>query len=599
MPEISQYKLTLADYDNIFEKELSDFPLFAKNHLKIKDEDGNIVPFLLNELQLYVWEGYIKPGLEQGIPIRLLVLKCRQTGISTMIEGVLYWISAKDAFQKMLILGHESKSSANLYDMFERFYKYSPEWMKHRIDTNQREKKIKYAETENEIDVQTAGANVDSQKAGTGRSSTYQFIHATECAFYPDYTTTFLGLLQASKKAKMIILETTANGFNDFKNDWDESKKGYGDYQTVFLAWNKFKSYSKNFESELERDRLAKDVGTNMRYNEYEQEETLLMSKHNCTLEQLNWRRWAIDNLCKAQVLLFHQEYPTTDTEAFISTGSAFFNKLIIEKNALDSVKPYKVGDLEYEYDNNKKPISVKFNEKANGYVKLHYKLAINPADKYRFVAGTDVSEGLEQGDRSIIKILDRKTMNVCITWSPHIDPDRLAIEQHKLYLFLGKDCWFNTERNNHGLTTISRAYHLGIPQYYEQDFEKGYEVDETTALGFRQTETSRRYVVDMLNKAIRDEEFFDSEEETWDEARTFVRNSKGKVQAQDKDKNPASKCFDDRIFALGLMWIIHLWLPSYVHKVVDVYAELKKELYEKSQAKKRADYSRLTIMSS
>lgn len=589
-------QLTEQDYLNFLDS-LDDFPSACEEHLKIKNEDGEIVPFVLNELQLYVW-GIIKSKLDVGEKIRLLVLKCRQTGISTMIEAFLYLESVKDAYQKMLVLGHESKSSANLYDMFQRYYDYSPSWMQMQVDTNQREKKLKYKYLENEIDIQTAGANVDSQKAGTGRSSTYQYIHATECAFYPDYVTTFLGLLQASKKAKMIVLETTANGFNEFRNDWVEAKEGLNEYVPVFLAWIDFKTYTKPFDSEAVKQIMLRDLGSNPRYNEFIDEEKLLIEDHHCTLEQLNWRRWAIDNLCKGKVVLFHQEYPTTDKEAFISTGSAFFNKLIVNSNYENSEDFWKVGNLEYVYDANKKPYDVKFVEDPNGYVGLHYGLQLDINDVNRFAGGTDVSEGLEQGDRSIMKIMDRKHMNVCITWRPSIHPDLLGIEQHKISLFLNNDVYFNTERNNHGLTTITKSYSLGVSQYYQQNFENGYTIDDTTKLGYRQNESTRRYLVDSLQEAIREGSFVDIEQEAWSEAMTFVRNSKGKVQAQNKDKDPASKCYDDRIFAWGLMWICHLWMPKYTTRVVEEVPAFMKEHIERQRRKKKAGYRGTTVMS-
>ena len=76
----------------------------------------------------------------------------------------------------------------------------------------------------------------------------------------------------------------------------------------------------------------------------------------------------------------------------------------------------------------------------------------------------------------------------------------------------------------------------------------------------------------------------------------TFVRNSKGKVQAQNKDKDPNSKCFDDRIFAWGLMWLCHLWLPSYrLRKEQPVNPAWAEHI---ERRKKRPEYTGETIMS-
>ena len=48
-----------------------------------------------------------------------------------------------------------------------------------------------------------------------------------------------------------------------------------------------------------------------------------------------------------------------------------------------------------------------------------------------------------------------------------------------------------------------------------------------------------------------------------WDECLTFVKNAKGQMQAQGKDENKATKCFDDRVIAYALMIHCSLWMPN------------------------------------
>src|SRR6185312_1228994 len=43
------------------------------------------------------------------------------------------------------------------------------------------------------------------------------------------------------------------------------------------------------------------------------------------TLEQLNWRRWAISNRCQGDLRLFQQEYPSNLEESFLSTNRQIF----------------------------------------------------------------------------------------------------------------------------------------------------------------------------------------------------------------------------------------------------------------------------------
>jgi hypothetical protein len=76
-------------------------------------------------------------------------------------------------------------------------------------------------------------------------------------------------------------------------------------------------------------------------------EEEELVELHGADLEQISWRRWAIPNRCQGYVDKFHQEYPTTPEEAFVSTGDPAF--LPGEMKAAESTlrKPKFMGSVE------------------------------------------------------------------------------------------------------------------------------------------------------------------------------------------------------------------------------------------------------------
>jgi hypothetical protein len=63
----------------------------------------------------------------------------------------------------------------------------------------------------------------------------------------------------------------------------------------------------------------------NVKRTNLDPEEQDLLNNHGADLEQISWRRWAIPNRCQGYVDKFHQEYPTTPEEAFISTGTPAF----------------------------------------------------------------------------------------------------------------------------------------------------------------------------------------------------------------------------------------------------------------------------------
>ena len=73
------------------------------------------------------------------------------------------------------------------------------------------------------------------------------FLHKSEKAFWDDNG----GLLDKSLNATVpklpgtfIIDETTANGYNRFKDEWDRSVRGENDYTAIFLAWYLSEEYA-------------------------------------------------------------------------------------------------------------------------------------------------------------------------------------------------------------------------------------------------------------------------------------------------------------------------------------------------------------------
>ena len=90
------------------------------------------------------------------------------------------------------------------------------------------------------IRVMTAGGK------GVGRSETFQNLHLSEVAFWPgDKLGTFTGLMQAvpDKPETMVIVESTANGFDFFKDLWDAAVAERNDFIPVFCAWWELPEY--------------------------------------------------------------------------------------------------------------------------------------------------------------------------------------------------------------------------------------------------------------------------------------------------------------------------------------------------------------------
>ena len=560
---------------NEIKTQINDFRIFLqKGNLKIKDKIGNIVPLVLNKAQetvLRIIEGMIT----EGVPIRIIILKARQKGISTLIEAYIFWRTTYSPNRKSAVIGHVRDATDNLWDMTNRYYDNLPEYFQPEKKYHN-SKELTYAKTKSEMIFWTA------ETGDVGSSHTIQDLHITELSKWRDPKTTLTSLLQTvpDEPNTMVIMESTANGFGgEFYNRCQSSILGESKYKFIFLSWLIDDEYTLPFSNDVERNDFI---------NSMDQEEKILLTK-GATYEHLKWRREiGLPDKCGNDPDKFKQEYPADAIEAFITSGRPVFNAEKCQGNFVKAQKkPYKQGYFEFVYDPvlTDKPIDVKFIHDSNGYVKIYKEIEIEKTEHYVFAAGCDVAEGLEQGDYSVVKVLDRRTNEVALTWHGHIDADLLAEEQLKIQLYLKGNVYFGTEFNNHGQTTVYEAFKLGVNQYYREDFKTGREIHKDI-LGFKTTAQTKPFIINDLNESIRENLIKDDEPEFWSECLTFVRNAKGGVGAQDKDKDPGVKCFDDRVMASAIMIKVHKWLPNYYKEKSDVRKAWQIRLAEKKKQK-------------
>lgn len=175
-----------------------------------------------------------------------------------------------------------------------------------------------------------------------------------------------------------IIIESTANGFNLFRDLWYADN----DYEKVFIGWNEEPTYS------IQCSELPNKTA----------EEIDLQKTYKLTDSQLLWRRWCIKNNCGGDINKFKQEYPINPDEAFISTGTPVFNNEIIIKriNELRKIqevnKPIK-GYFHVEYNDNftRDRIlldKIRFIEDINGLITIYEK----PYSQNFYVLGGDTA---------------------------------------------------------------------------------------------------------------------------------------------------------------------------------------------------------------
>ena len=111
-----------------------------------------------------------------GLPVRIIVLKARQLGISTGAVGINYNWTFLHKGIRSLVIAHETEASKNLFDKAKLMWE---EWPFNAAyhEAHNSQKTLGWEETRSSIRVATA------RNTGSGRSFTYHAVHASEAAF--------------------------------------------------------------------------------------------------------------------------------------------------------------------------------------------------------------------------------------------------------------------------------------------------------------------------------------------------------------------------------------------------------------------------------
>ena len=371
---------------------------YCESLLVIRNKKQELVPLRFNEAQSNLY-AVIRQQAALGKPIRIIILKGRQEGISTVTEALMFQDTVTRPNVKTLIVAHDSGATGNLFKMNKLFYDCLPRRMQPmRKNSNAKElvfenptrepkEKAKRPGLRSSIRCQTAGSG------SVGRSDTLTNVHISEYAFWPkDKKDLLLGIMQTvpNDPSTMVVIESTANGYDHFKELWDGAENGTNEWIPVFLPWYLEKGY-----------RMAVPPGT-----EWTEEERQLQRDFGLDEEQLQWRRWCIRANCGGSVEEFRQEYPNTPAEAFLLSGTPFLDNQALAVQQMHAPEPAVTGWFTYDApeEQGEKPRNWQFTPAADGAVRIWKE----PEKGVPYVLGGDTAG--EGSDCFTAHVLDNRT---------------------------------------------------------------------------------------------------------------------------------------------------------------------------------------------
>ena len=482
---------------------------YIESCLKIKTKSGTVVPFRLNDAQRKLY-AVAKRQQDAGKPVRLIILKARQLGFSTLTEGLIFHACATRRNTNALIVAHREDATANLFRMSKLFYDELPAPVKPMLRASNAQELVfenpSKLRSEREarpglrsrIRCATAGGR------GIGRSDTLQCVHLSEYAFWPDgadgKASTLAGILQAvpSLPGTMVVIESTANGFEDFKERWDAAVAGENDFEPVFFAWFENPDYS-----------MPVVPGT-----EWTPEERDLKAAYRLTDEQLQWRRWCIANNCGGSLDMFRQEYPASPGEAFLHSGTGVFDneQIVLRLERL----PSPAGRGEFT--------DGEWTESETGAITL-YEL---PEDGVPYVLGGDTAG--EGSDYFTAIVIDNVTGRIAAKLRQKYSEPEYVRQICALGRFYN-DALVAIE-TNFSTYPVMKLQEMEYPNQYSREREDTYTRQMRKSYGFRTDRQSRpRAIANLVEVFSSHPEWF-TDRELLEEMLTFCYNEDHRPEA-------------------------------------------------------------------
>lgn len=174
---------------------------YIEKFLMIKTKNNEIVPFTLNEPQKRLYD-VIRQQAEQKKPIRLIILKARQMGFSTLTEALIFHRTATKANVNSLIIAHKDDATTNLFNMSKLFYSELPPMMKPQRRASNAKEIIFDAPSRRE-DLKGLNSKIKCATAGgdgVGRSDTFSYEYDGVCIQQARFTEDVKGCIKIFKE---------------------------------------------------------------------------------------------------------------------------------------------------------------------------------------------------------------------------------------------------------------------------------------------------------------------------------------------------------------------------------------------------------------
>lgn len=530
---------------------------FMERNLWILEKTGELIPFIFNEAQIILAQ-VVARCWHDGVPVRIIVPKGRQMGISTWIEGLavaltVFSVAAGQAFRSALV-SNSDKSSEEVFDITKTFVDHLPdEWKETQKNRNAGAL------------VWPTGASIKvfTVKTGNslGRGGRRNFFHLTEAAYFCEngvdaakaYEAIAGSLVKDAESC--CFIESTVNGRDPFfcQKIFDSIEgTGRSDFQVVFLPWFLIDAYK------LDWNTYRKWVTSNPNnedpgevWNPTEEEEQLCRlldspvppgtENYNYRVqlkpEQLIWRRMVRRSDFAGSESAMAREYPSTWREAFRAADYSLFTPEEQQHYAESVREPSSTGVVQLS-SLDPEQARATWEERAGGMIRVwdhpdtlsRYLIAVDPASP----RGMDYTVGY------VFRTAD---MKIVAAFRGQFEWEVVAETCYALGLYYGKAHLAVENNVAAAICEWLEKHHYPNLHYHTPRWNsKAGQVP-----GFRTHAGNRKLLLDALGESIRTRRLQCMDRTFADEMGTFVLNERLQRYEAARGRN------DDAIIAASI----------------------------------------------
>ena len=527
------YSITDEEAESVTRQLVAEDPLvWFEGYVKIEDKGNRLVQPIANILQQRIAE-YVIYCRKHKLPIRAVILKPRQKGISTITVAVMQWMQ-KIRARNALIVGGLKWQADNLWSIYKRYA--DTDTFPWGFEGWVQDQKAEWGN----------GSTASKQTAGgkaPGRSATLQGLLGTEVAYWgydesvKNASATLTGLMASIPRGDdaedtFVFLESTsAGGSGMFWRRYTEAiplerflagERSPDNFVSIFAGWHEFGDSWIRPNSPQEEYDLLHGIGA--RNEEEARREREMIHRYKLHAGQIKYWR-ALLQECDNDPDKRDREYPTTPEDAFRAAQPCRFNLAMIRQmrdQALNVERELNWGMLEKPVQNIERFVWAPMTDKERAEMIIHE----FPEVGRQYLIGVDNAGGRATGDdkkdtdcHAVVVVRAGYFCSRARRWMPPAvvatikpkrreDIDILAEWVWRLHVFYGR-CMIVPEANNdRGLILLLR--NRGATIYEQEKPATTKEMHKPSGkLGFwtrgAEGEGTRRWIIEKLARAIRE----------------------------------------------------------------------------------------------